>query len=112
MTSFRPRGRRRWLPAVLVLGLAAAACRPAPRPQRHDVILQGMAFQPAALTVSPGDTIAWINHDIVPHTATGHGFDTGAIGPDSVARHVVTAADTGRYACTFHPTMTAELHLK
>ena len=39
-----------------------------------------MAFHPEVLEVQRGDTVVWINRDIVPHTATAtrkSGWDTG-----------------------------------
>src|SRR5204862_476961 len=52
--------------AVVVLLLAAAS-------RTHTVEIRGMEFHPAELTVAVGDTIVWINRDIVPHTATAGG---------------------------------------
>lgn len=100
----------RWL---LVLPLAwLAGGRPAPRPTAHTVEIRGMRFVPAVLTIAPGDTVVWINRDIVPHTATatrGNGFDTGLIAHDSTARYVATRAGRIRYSCTYHPTMHGSL---
>src|SRR2546423_277336 len=41
-----------------------------------------MEFHPAVLTVAAGDTVVWVNRDIVPHTATATGgtkWDTGQL---------------------------------
>ncbi len=69
--------------------------------------IHAFAYDPADLAVAPGDTVMWINQDIVPHTATaaGHAWDTGSIGPDSTARVVIAARDIGPYVCRFHPQM-------
>ena len=59
--------------AIGVLALAGAARSPRPAdpvPQRHVVEIRGMAFHPEALEVRRGDTVVWINRDMVPHTAT------------------------------------------
>ena len=40
------------------------------KPQMHTVTIEGMRFQPEMLTVERGDTIVWVNKDLVPHTAT------------------------------------------
>ena len=38
--------------------------------QRHVVEIRNLEFTPKELTVVPGDTITWINYDLVPHTVT------------------------------------------
>jgi len=88
-----------WL--LLLLGLSKA-------PTRHTVEIRGMEFHPAELTVAVGDTVVWINRDIVPHTATGSGrtkWDTGQLLQGQAGRYVASSLGTKRYACTFHPTM-------
>src|SRR5437762_907842 len=67
-----------------------------------------VAFHQAELTVVVGDTVVWINRDIVPHTATGSGrtkWDTGQLLQGQAGRYVASSRGTKRYACTFHPTM-------
>jgi plastocyanin len=69
--------------------------------------MRGFAFVPARVEIAPGDTVVWMNRDVVPHTATREGlaWDSGSIGPG--ARWQLVASDTGTqsYVCTFHPTM-------
>ena len=43
------------------------------QPRQHMVEIQAFQFQPRHLTVAPGDTIVWVNRDIVPHTVTANG---------------------------------------
>ena len=47
----------------------------------HTVTMAGMKFMPASLSVTKGDTVIWVNEDLVPHTATASNaaFDSGAI---------------------------------
>jgi plastocyanin len=81
-------------------------------PTTHTVEIRGMEFHPAALTVVAGDTIVWINRDIVPHTATATGrtkWDTGQLWQGQAGRYVARRAGTASYACTFHPTMHGKL---
>lgn len=94
-----------WLLAVL---MAAAFTGTAPR--THTVEIRGMEFHPAELTVAPGDTIVWINRDIVPHTASVSGsWDTGTITQGAAGRHVAGHSGTIHYTCTLHPTMQGTL---
>ena len=84
-------------------------------PTTHTVEIRGMEFHPAALTVALGDTIVWINRDIVPHTATATGhtkWDTGQLSQGQVGRYIARAPGVVRYACTFHPTMHGKLIIR
>lgn len=83
-------------------------------PKTHTVIIEEMRFQPEHLTVTRGDTIRWVNKDVVPHTATsGAGrFDSQTI--KTAESWTFTANTRGEfpYVCTFHPTMKAMLNVK
>ena len=79
----------------------------------HTVIIKKFKFIPAALEVKPGDTIIWVNQDIVPHTATAldKSWDTGEIASEGSKEMIVAKAQSLSYYCVFHPIMTAELVL-
>lgn len=67
-----------------------------------------MAFSPARLDVAVGDTVVWVDRDIVPHTATadsGGGWDAGPILAGGSGTYVVQSAGTIGYHCRFHPVM-------
>ena len=89
-----------WL--VLLLGLSTP-------PTTHTVEIRGMEFHPAALTVAVGDTIVWVNRDIVPHTATASGrvkaWDTKQLSQGQTGRYIARHKGTLHYSCTLHPTM-------
>ncbi|MEM6985538.1 MAG: copper-binding protein [Pseudomonadota bacterium] len=93
----------------LAQGQAVASATPCPA--HHVVRIAAFAFSPARLSVQPGDTIAWINDDFVPHTATAvdRSWDTGEIGQHECVVVEVTAAMTRDYFCVYHPSMTAVL---
>ena len=100
---------------ALVVAGAGVPSRPAgPLPQRHVVEIRGMAFHPEALEVRQGDTVVWINRDIVPHTATSEegGFDSKTI--ESNGSWTFRARKAGKvdYICTLHPTMKAVLQIR
>lgn len=80
----------------------------------HRVEIKGMTYAPAEVTVAPGDTIVWVNRDIVPHTVTGDArqFDSGSLSP--AAEWSLVARDRGRtsYTCTFHPIMKGAIVVK
>ena len=71
-----------------------------------------MAFHPAVLEVRRGDTIVWINRDIVPHTATASGgsrWNTGNLLQGESGRHFVSGKREQPYSCVLHPVMRGEL---
>jgi plastocyanin len=106
------------LAAVGVLASAGAVASPQPhdlRPQRHIVEIRGMAFHPAVLEVRRGDTVVWINQDIVPHTATStrkSGWSTGSLLQGQSGRDVPNAIGEEPYVCELHPTMQGKLIIR
>jgi plastocyanin len=105
-----------WLVLLLATGSA---------PKTRMVEIRGMEFHPAELTVAVGDTVVWINRDIVPHTATAGGdggdggggekhqkWDTGTLTQDKTGRYVAQRAGVVRYSCVFHPTMHGTLTVR
>ena len=85
-----------------------------PRPKRHTVTIESMRFQPETLTVARGDTIVWVNKDLVPHTATSKtgGFDSQIIPAEKSWELTVRKKGEFAYVCTFHPTMAATLQVR
>lgn len=96
---------------VCIIGLTADQRR---KPKTHTVTMESMRFQPGDLTVTRGDTIVWVNKDLVPHTATSKsgGFDSQLVAADKSWRFTVQKKGDFAYVCTFHPTMTAVLRVK
>lgn len=69
----------------LILCTLADTAGARPKPKTHTVAIEGMMFQPEALTVAVGDIVVWVNKDLVPHTATSSKagiFDSKLIEPD------------------------------
>jgi len=74
-----------------------------------------MAFQPAELTVERGDTVVWINRDIVPHTATAAeppAWTTGNLLQHRSGRYVAGRPGTVHYFCDLHPVMKGTLRVR
>ncbi|HEY6138508.1 MAG TPA: cupredoxin family copper-binding protein [Thermoanaerobaculia bacterium] len=93
---------------------AAAAATKHRKPRTHTVVMEAMEFRPATLTVRSGDTIVWVNKDIVEHTATSAtaGFDSKMIRPGQSWKYTIRARGDVAYGCTYHPTMTGTLRVK
>ena len=103
---------RAWGLALLILtGSACSDGRSGPPPRRHLVEMRGMQFGPADLVAHAGDTVIWINRDIVPHTATADdgSWTTGHLAHGDSVRRVITDAEAGAYHCELHPAMKASL---
>ncbi|MCX6254504.1 MAG: cupredoxin family copper-binding protein [Bacteroidia bacterium] len=78
-------------------------------PGTNEVFIQGMAYDPATITVAANTTITWTNKDAVVHTVTSSTglFDSGSIGTNGTYSHTFTTAGTYPYYCVVHPSMTA-----
>jgi plastocyanin len=100
----------RALSAIVLL--ASAVRLPAAEPVTVDI--SKFAFAPKEVTVAPGTTVVWINHDETPHTvaASDHAFVSKALDTDDRYEH--TFADEGdvAYFCTVHPFMTGVVHVR
>ncbi len=110
--------RRWWSAGALGLGLIfvlGAGVLPRPdgmAPRRHLVEIQGMTFHPAVLKVSRGDTVVWVNRDIVPHTATGStepAWSTDTLVQGQSGQYVPRQSGIVRYFCALHPVMKGKL---
>src|SRR5215470_20444778 len=73
----------------------------------HRIDMNTTGFAPAMVKAAPGDTVVWVNHDIVPHTATADGrqFDSGTVAPGAEWSLVVREPGRLTYVCIFHPMM-------
>jgi plastocyanin len=75
------------------------------------VLMQGLKFEPATLTVPAGTTVLFDNQDVAPHTVTSDdaGVDSGVIGPGkSFELEVDSSFD---YVCSIHPSMRAKINV-
>jgi plastocyanin len=71
-----------------------------------------MAFHPEELRVQRGDTIVWINRDLVPHSATAKdssSWTTGIVKQGERAQWVADRRGSLPYFCELHPTMKGSL---
>ena len=93
---------------------AGAFIAPAAAAATHTVVMEGVAFVPAALTVKPGDTVVWVNKDPFAHTATAQdrSFDSREIAAGKTWKYTVRKKGTIPYVCTLHPTMKGTLVVK
>jgi plastocyanin len=73
--------------------------------------IDNFTFTPADLTIAPGTTVTWINHDDIPHTVveTGTAFRSKALDTDDKFSFTFTAAGKFSYFCSLHPHMTGKI---
>ena len=94
----------RWicLAAVVLSGLISVSAQAA----TIQVTIDKLVFVPAEVTAKVGDTVEWINKDILAHTATATNGDWNvAIAPKQTARLVVKKPGNVDYFCKYHPNM-------
>jgi plastocyanin len=87
--------------ASLLLSTPAAAA-----PQNHVVVIDKMKFGAVPAKVRRGDTILWINRDILRHTATAvnKSFDVD-LPPKTQKRMTVGTSGSIAFKCRYHPGM-------
>ncbi len=106
--------KKTFLHFIIVAALAATNFSPKTVfAEEYFVEITGFVFVPDKLKVSVGDTVTWINLDIVPHTATAvdESWDTGAMQQNESKSISVTEDFISDYFCAFHPTMKGKLEL-
>lgn len=77
------------------------------------VVIQQMQFVPEKLDVKVGDTVVWINKDLVDHDVTADNnnafySDTLKVGKE----WKMVIKDSGSYHCSIHPSMKGSLLIK
>lgn len=83
-------------------------------PATHRVTIEGMRFAPEHLRVSSGDTVVWVNADLVPHTATAAAgaFHSKGLDQGQSWRFTTSTSGTFEYICRFHPTMKGTIEVR
>ena len=79
-------------------------------PSTHTVEIRQMKFQPAELVVQKGDTVVWINNDIVTHDVTeepGKTWTSSVIPVGGSWSMVVN--QSADYYCSIHVVMKGKL---
>jgi len=77
------------------------------------IVISNIAFGPATVNATVGDTIEWFNKDVVDHTATARNKAWNVTIPvGKKASVVVKTAGSVQYFCEFHPNMTGQVVVK
>ncbi len=79
----------------------------------HAITIASFSYDPADLTIEPGDTVVWTNNDFTAHTATARNgeFDSGDIAANGGTFSFTFNGNTGDipYICTHHETMSGKI---
>ena len=110
----------RALAASLMLAAAGATVAPlagaaAPTAPSGPVVkIDNFTFGPAALTVTVGATVTWINQDDIPHTvvATDQSFRSRVMDTDDRFSFTFTRPGEFAYFCSLHPHMVGKIIVK
>jgi len=94
--------------ALLCAGAALLLPSPsaAAAPHTYAVVIDKMKFGPVPAQLHPGDSIVWVNHDFLRHTATAadHSFDID-LPAGAKVKMVVKAKGRINFVCRYHPGM-------
>ena len=96
---------------VFAFALMVAAMNAVPaHAETIRIVMNKMVFAPTQMTASVGDTIEWVNDDILAHTATARNgdWDVTIIAKKTVSL-VLKKAGSIDYYCRYHPNMTGRI---
>ena len=89
---------------LLLTGFSTLQKRPASKTHRVEIVQ--MRFSPASMSVRPGDTVLFVNLDMVTHDVTeasGKSWKSPPLAAKSSWKKVVKTSAS--YYCSFHPVM-------
>lgn len=99
-----------WLRPFIFGAFTLALASVSARAEVIQIRIANLAFEPANVTARVGDTVQWINSDILAHTATARNgaFDVMIL-PNGKAGVLLKAAGEVDYYCKFHPNMVGRI---
>ena len=99
----------KWL-APIAAGLASGASIIPALAATLQISMEKLEISPAEVTARVGDTVEWVNKDVLAHTATARNGDWDVmLPPRKSGTLVLKKAGTIEYYCRFHPNMKAVL---
>ncbi len=99
-----------WTTCTVFLLLSCKSTPEPTVPAKHIVEIKAMQFQPAELSVRSGDTVVWVNRDIVAHDVTeelGKAWTSSVMPAGASWSMVVT--NSADYYCSIHVVMKGKL---
>lgn len=101
--------------ALVIALIAAGPTLVRAGPPAVTVTIDNFAFDAPTVTVAPGDTVTWVNHDDEPHTVVaddGKTFRSKVLDTGDRFSFTFMTAGTYGYFCSVHPHMTAKVVVK
>lgn len=98
---------KHYLLVLSIVLLAMTAAIAAPKKSTHAVSIDNMAFSPASVQVTVGDTVEWTNNDERDHNVTSKdgSFKSGNLSNGASYRYTFNKAGKFSYGCSLHPRM-------
>jgi plastocyanin len=96
----------------IVLALALAVVAVPAHAATIQIVMENLVFVPAEVSAKVGDTIEWVNKDVLVHSATARNgdFDVNQP-PKKTVTSVLQKAGTVEYYCRYHPNMKGVLKI-
>jgi len=79
-----------------------------------EVAISNFTFTPNELTIAPGTTVKWVNHDDIPHLVAEKAlaFKSQALDTNDSFSFTFTKPGEVEYFCVVHPHMTGKIIVK
>lgn len=102
---------RRALLGVIAYAMVSGATASAVAPATKQITIAGMSYSAPQISVKTGETVEWINKDVVDHTATEKKASLWnvSIAPGKSLKVVMKTPGTFDYYCRYHPNMVARV---
>jgi plastocyanin len=110
--------RRLWIgtAGAMLLASAGALAQQAAATKSAEIVIENFKFVPATLTVTPGTTVTWSNHDEEPHNIVNvdqpRRFRSQAIDGGEKYTFLFDQPGTYKYICAVHPHMEGTVIVK
>src|SRR4029078_4243719 len=79
-----------------------------------EISISNFTFTPNELTITPGTTVKWVNHDDIPHLVAEKAlaFKSQALDTNDSFSFTFTKPGDVEYFCVLHPHMTGKITVK
>jgi plastocyanin len=83
---------------------AKVAATPAPHADKV-IVMQGLKFAPTRVTIRKGQTVEWVDKDLVDHSVAAKGIDSPDFAQGETWSHTFARAGVFRYHDRLNPSM-------
>jgi len=77
-----------------------------------NIEIRSFAFVPSEITINVGNTLTWVNNDLVPHTITsdsGTELNSPTLSKGKTFSYTFNTAGTYEYHCSIHSSMKGKI---